>query len=44
VSRWENAPSLRDLARLMGVMVDLYCAGVIDPNSPSVSPLGPAVK
>ncbi len=26
VSRWENAPSLRDLIRLMGAMVDLYCA------------------
>jgi hypothetical protein len=26
VSRWENAPSLRDLIHLMGVMVDLYCA------------------
>src|SRR5207302_6589142 len=26
VSRWENAPNLRDLIRLMGVMVDLYCA------------------
>src|SRR6202166_169327 len=26
VSRWENAPSLRDLIRLMGVLVDLYCA------------------
>jgi hypothetical protein len=26
VSRWENVPSLRDLARLMGVMVDLYCS------------------
>lgn len=26
VSRWENAPSLRDMIRLMGVMVDLYCA------------------
>jgi hypothetical protein len=25
VSRWENAPGLRDLIRLMGVMVDLYC-------------------
>src|SRR5947208_7090789 len=25
-SRWENAPGLRDLIRLMGVMVDLYCA------------------
>lgn len=26
VSRWENAPSLRDLIRLMGILVDLYCA------------------
>ena len=26
ISRWENAPSLRDLIRLMGVMVALYCA------------------
>ena len=26
VSRWENAPSLREIIRLMGVMVDLYCA------------------
>ena len=26
VSRWENAPRLRDLVRLIGVMVDLYCA------------------
>src|SRR5256885_12786368 len=25
-SRRENAPALRDLIRLMGVMVDLYCA------------------
>ena len=25
VSRWENAPSLRDLIRLMAVMVDLFC-------------------
>jgi hypothetical protein len=24
VSRWENAPALRDLIRLMGVMVDLH--------------------
>jgi len=31
VSRWENAPSLRDLARLMGVMVDLYCASYETP-------------
>jgi hypothetical protein len=26
VSRWENAPGLRDLVRLMRVMIDLYCA------------------
>jgi GNAT superfamily N-acetyltransferase len=26
VSRWENAPSLRDIIRLMRVMVDLNCA------------------
>jgi hypothetical protein len=31
VSRWENAPSLRDLIRLMGVMVDLYCASYPKP-------------
>jgi hypothetical protein len=31
VSRWENAPSLRDLIRLMGVMVDLYCASYSAP-------------
>lgn len=26
VSRWENAPDLREILRLMAVMVDLYCA------------------
>jgi hypothetical protein len=26
MSRWENAPGLREIIRLMGVMVDLYCA------------------
>jgi hypothetical protein len=31
VSRWENAPALRDLIRLMGVMVDLYCASYATP-------------
>lgn len=31
VSRWENAPNLRDLIRLMGVMVDLYCASYANP-------------
>ena len=31
VSRWENVPSLRDLIRLMGAMVDLYCASYAAP-------------
>src|SRR5437764_14652255 len=31
VSRCENAPDLRDLIRLMGVMVDLYCASYTKP-------------
>src|SRR6267154_2923212 len=31
LSRLENAPSLRDLIRLMGVMVDLYCASYTTP-------------
>ena len=31
VSRWENAPNLRDLIRLMGVMIDLYCASYAKP-------------
>jgi hypothetical protein len=31
ISRWENAPSLRDLIRLMSVMVDLYCASYVVP-------------
>jgi hypothetical protein len=31
VSRWENAPSLRELIRLMGVLVDLYCASYAVP-------------
>jgi len=26
MSRWENAPTTRELVRMMGVMVDLYCA------------------
>ena len=26
VSRWENAPRLRDPVRLMRIMIDLYCA------------------
>src|ERR1700675_3259863 len=31
LSRWENAPSLRDLIRLMGVMINLYCASYAGP-------------
>ena len=31
ISRWENAPALRDLIRLMGVMVDLYCHSYATP-------------
>ena len=26
MSRWENAPTARELVRMMGVMVDIYCA------------------
>ena len=31
MSRWENAPTLRDLVRLGRVMVDLYCASYSTP-------------
>jgi len=31
MSRWENAPTLREIIRLMGVMVDLYCASYARP-------------
>jgi hypothetical protein len=31
VSRWENAPNLRELVKLGGVMVDLYCASYAMP-------------
>ena len=33
VSRWENAPSLREILRLMAVMVDLWCASYAAPPS-----------
>jgi hypothetical protein len=34
VSRWENAPNLREIVRLMGVMIDLYCASyAVLPNA-----------
>jgi hypothetical protein len=31
VSRWENAPTLKEPIRLMGVMVDLYCESYPSP-------------
>jgi len=31
VSGWENAPSLREVVRLMGVMVNVYCASYATP-------------
>src|SRR5215475_493244 len=31
ISRWENAPNLREVIRLMGVMIDLYCASYATP-------------
>lgn len=31
MSRWENAPSLREIVRLMRVMVDAYCASYVSP-------------
>src|SRR5262249_6831091 len=40
MSRWENAPNLREVIRLMGVMIDLYCASYATPPvavTPSIS-------
>ena len=31
MSRWENAPNLHEVIRLMGVMIDLYCASYATP-------------
>ena len=31
VSRWENAPTLREIVRMMQAMVDLYCASYASP-------------
>ena len=28
MSRWENAPTLREIMKLGGVLLDLYCAGI----------------
>ena len=31
MSRWENAPTTRELVRMMDVMVDIYCASYPKP-------------
>ncbi len=31
MSRWENAPNLREIIRLMGVLIDLWCASYETP-------------
>jgi hypothetical protein len=31
MSRWENAPSLREIVKLCGVLVDIYCASYAKP-------------
>ena len=31
MSRWENAPSLREIVKLCGILVDLYCASYAKP-------------
>ena len=31
MSRWENAPSLREIVRLMDVLIDIYCASYASP-------------
>ena len=31
MSRWENAPTTRELARMMGAMVDIYCTSYPSP-------------
>ena len=43
VSRWENAPGLRDLVRLGRVMVDLYCASYATPPEAVVLDIDDAV-
>ena len=53
ISRWENAPTLREIIHLMGVMVDLWCASypappeavtldIDDNRGRGVSPLEPS--
>ena len=35
MSRWENAPNLREVVRLTYAMVDIYCASYCRPPAPS---------
>jgi Transposase DDE domain group 1 len=39
VSRWENAPNLREIIRLMDVMVDFYCASYPAPPTATSRPV-----
>jgi hypothetical protein len=41
VSRWENAPSLREVVRMTDAMIDLYCASYARPPLPSISTTRP---
>ena len=31
MSRWENAPTLHEIVKLSGVLIDLYCASYAAP-------------
>ena len=33
MSRWENAPTTREIFRLTGALVDIYCASYLTPPS-----------
>jgi hypothetical protein len=43
VSRWENAPNLRDLTRLVGVMIVLHCANYAKPPDAVMLDIGDTV-
>jgi hypothetical protein len=38
MSRWENAPTLREIVKLSGVLIDLYCASYAACKSRSNNP------
>ncbi len=44
VSRWENAPSLREVVRLTYAMVDTYCASYSKPPKAVTLDVEPAVR